>query len=217
MIMQSSNCDGAVHSTQLPSREGTLSVIREATTEIALRFKALSDPTRLRILGLLARRAHHGEELASSLGLSPSTVSHHLKLLRQAGMVSITRENPYVLFRMRPETLRTLGSLFEDPFELATTLDLPTEAVIARDHVSAWIDNRGRLREIPSNRRQQTMVLRWAAGQLDPDRFYAEAELRLTLNAIAYEPDPLRDSLVHAGMLRKSGAVYRLVEDAAGE
>lgn len=185
----------------------------EATTELAARFKALGDPTRLRILGLLARRAHHGEELAAALQISPSTVSHHVKLLRQAGMVSITRENPYVLFRLRPETLRTLGSLFEDPFELATTLDLPTEAHIARDHVSAWIDNRGRLREIPTNRRQADMILRWVSEQLDPDRFYAEAELRLTLNALAYEPDPLRDALVHAGYLRKSGAVYRRTED----
>lgn len=190
-------------------------MIPQATTELAARFKALGDPTRLRILGLLARRPHHGEELASVLELSPSTISHHLKQLRQAGMVSISRENPYVLFRLRPETLRTLGSLFEDPFELATTLDLPTEAYASRDHVSAWVDTRGRLREIPTNQHQKRMVLVWAAGQLDPDRFYAEAELRLTLNAIAYEPDPLRDALVHAGMLRKSGAVYRRTEDHA--
>ena len=192
-------------------------MIPQATTELALRFKALGDPTRLRILGLLARRAHHGEELAAALELSPSTVSHHLKHLRQAGMVSITRENPYVLFRLRPETLRTLGALFEDPFELASTLDLPTEAYVSRDHVSAWIDNRGRLREIPTNRRQLEIVLRWAADQLDPDRFYAEAELRLTLNAIAYEPDPLRDALVHGGYLRKAGAVYRRTEDPGGD
>lgn len=199
------------------SGDGGHPVTGEATQELATRFKALGDPTRLRILGLLARRAHHGEELASALEVSPSTVSHHLKLLRQAGMVSITRENPYVLFRLRPETLRTLGSLFEDPYDLAETLDLPREEPRGSDHVGPWLDERGRLREIPSHRTHQQTVLRWVLDQLDPARFYAEAELRLTLNAIAYEPDALRDLLVNAGFLRKSGSVYRVVETAGAE
>ena len=190
-------------------------MIRQATTELAARFKALGDPTRLRILGLLSRRPHHGEELASALDVSPSTVSHHLKQLRQAGMVSITRENPYVLFRLRAETLRTLASLFEDPYTLSTILDLPAEELVAHDHVGAWLDERGRLRELPSVRSQLTVVLRWVARQLDPARFYAEPELRLTLNAIAYEPDALRDALVDAGLLRKSGNVYRRTADEA--
>ncbi|HKK72036.1 MAG TPA: metalloregulator ArsR/SmtB family transcription factor [Candidatus Krumholzibacteria bacterium] len=189
----------------------------EATQELAARFKALGDATRLRILGLLARRARHGEELAAALEISPSTVSHHLKLLRQAGMVSITRENPYVLFRLRPETLRAVGSLLEDPYDLADTLDLPREESVDDDHVGPWLDERGRLRELPTHRLHRQTVLRWVLDQLDPARFYAEAELRLALDAIASEPDALRDLLVDAGFLRKSGSVYRVVETAGTE
>ncbi len=51
-------------------------------------FKALAEPKRLRIVGLLAQRSYTGEQLAALLELSESTVSHHLSYLVHAGLVS---------------------------------------------------------------------------------------------------------------------------------
>ncbi|MBD3222225.1 metalloregulator ArsR/SmtB family transcription factor, partial [bacterium] len=58
-------------------------------------FKALANPTRLRLLNLLADEPACVEELASALDLAPSTVSHHLKTLTRAGMVEARRVQYY--------------------------------------------------------------------------------------------------------------------------
>jgi predicted transcriptional regulator len=52
-------------------------------------FKALAHVQRLRIVGLLAGRPAVVEEIAAALGLSAATVSHHLRILRQAGLLSV--------------------------------------------------------------------------------------------------------------------------------
>jgi len=50
-------------------------------------FKALADANRLKIVGLLAQKPHTVEELAALLDIKPSTVSHHLARLSDAGLV----------------------------------------------------------------------------------------------------------------------------------
>src|SRR5260370_9083309 len=67
-------------------------------------LKALGDPSRLRILGLLATRECSVEELASLLGLRAATVSHHLARLRKVGFVT-----------MRPDGTTHLYSLNRGP------------------------------------------------------------------------------------------------------
>ncbi len=57
--------------------------------------RALADPTRIRILGLLAERPMYGQELAQVLDVKPPTVSHHIAQLEMAGLVRIRRENNY--------------------------------------------------------------------------------------------------------------------------
>lgn len=55
-------------------------------------LKAIADPTRLRILGLLAAHPHTGRELADALALSAPTVSHHMQRLVAVGVVTATPE-----------------------------------------------------------------------------------------------------------------------------
>ena len=79
--------------------------------EVALRLKALADPVRVKIVSYLFSSAA-GEEisgdLAVVLGLSDSTVSHHLTQLRKAGLVISDRRGMNVFHRMLPEALQAL-------------------------------------------------------------------------------------------------------------
>jgi len=59
---------------------------------------ALSDPTRLLILYALAERPHNVSELAKALGISQPTLSRHLKILRERGLVSTAREGTTVTY-----------------------------------------------------------------------------------------------------------------------
>lgn len=75
-----------------------------ATATAAKRFKALGDPTRLTILTTLA--AHPGPVCACDLGdgvaLEQPTISHHLKVLREAGLVTSERRGTWGFYQLHP-------------------------------------------------------------------------------------------------------------------
>ena len=82
--------------------------------QIAAAFKVLGDPARLRLLSLIAATPH-GEacvcELIEPLGLSQPTVSHHLRLLFDAGLLERERRGTWVYYRVVPERVETLRAV----------------------------------------------------------------------------------------------------------
>jgi len=81
-------------------------------TTLARLLKVLSDPNRLRIFDLLMRGTHCNCEVASQLGLSLSLVSHHLRVLTEAGLVQRHRgpgDARWVYYRVRPEAVDELS------------------------------------------------------------------------------------------------------------
>src|SRR6266702_8555573 len=78
--------------------ENTLSA--EEMKSLVVMGRALSDPTRIRILGLLAERSMYGQELARVLDVKPPTVSHHISPLVMAGLVRVRRENNYHYYEL---------------------------------------------------------------------------------------------------------------------
>jgi ArsR family transcriptional regulator len=86
----------------------------DQAVELAAVFKALGDPVRLRLLSMIASRAG-GEmcvcELTPAFELSQPTISHHLKLLRQAKLIDCERRGTWVYYWLVPETTDKLASL----------------------------------------------------------------------------------------------------------
>lgn len=70
-------------------------------------FKALGDPTRLRIVLLLRQRELCVCELMSVLEMEQSRVSHHMRILRQAGIVEDVRDGRWIIYRL-PDAARPL-------------------------------------------------------------------------------------------------------------
>lgn len=90
----------------------------DAAGELAAVLKALAEPTRLRLLSLI--QAHEGGEacvceLAEPINLTQPTVSHHLKVLHGAGLVTRQRRGTWVYYRVVPERLATLSYLLGVP------------------------------------------------------------------------------------------------------
>ena len=79
-------------------------------TELARRFAALADPVRLRLLNLLATSdgAVCACDLVEPVGKSQPTVSHHLKVLRDAGLVTSEKRGVNVWYAAVPEALEVL-------------------------------------------------------------------------------------------------------------
>ncbi|MGN2639340.1 Rv2640c family ArsR-like transcriptional regulator [Nocardia takedensis] len=82
-----------------------------AALEVALRLKALADPVRVKLMSLLLSSPaaeNNGGELAAAVGLSESTVSHHLTQLRKAGLVESERRGMNLVRRARRDALAAL-------------------------------------------------------------------------------------------------------------
>ena len=95
-----------------PLADGGLSA--EAAADLAPAFKALGDPVRLRLMSMIAS-APDGEicvcDLTPAFDLTGPTISHHLRTLREAGLVLAERRGTWVYYRARPDLLRQLAAL----------------------------------------------------------------------------------------------------------
>lgn len=81
---------------------------RQESTEEQL--KAIADPTRLSIMRMLSQRPHYVQELADALGLSPATLSHHLKVLLHAMLVGTGIEGRRSYYSLNAEELSGLAT-----------------------------------------------------------------------------------------------------------
>jgi ArsR family transcriptional regulator len=89
-----------------------------SAAELSRVFKALSDPVRLRLLSLIASYAG-GEacvcDLTGTFDVSQPTISHHLRVLREAGLVDCERRGTWVYYWALPAALGQLSSLLQAP------------------------------------------------------------------------------------------------------
>lgn len=96
----------------------TAPLAEDRAAELAKTFKALGDPVRLRLLSMIASR-DGGEvcvcELTPAFELSQPTISHHLKLLRQAGLIDCERRGTWVYYWVLPSVLDRLGAFLTTP------------------------------------------------------------------------------------------------------
>ena len=98
-------------------------LVREPLTkdwagDLARMFKALGDPVRLRLLSLVASHAD-GEacvcELSGSFDLTQPTISHHLKVLRESGLLECERRGTWVYYWVVPSALAQLSAVLGSP------------------------------------------------------------------------------------------------------
>ncbi|MFF7979919.1 ArsR/SmtB family transcription factor [Streptomyces sp. NPDC007901] len=86
----------------------------DLAADLAKVFKALGDPVRLRLMSMIASRGEGGEvcvcELTPAFDLSQPTISHHLKLLRQAGLIDCERRGTWVYYWVLPGVLERLAA-----------------------------------------------------------------------------------------------------------
>ena len=109
-------------------------LVREPLTQewagdLARMFKALGDPVRLRLLSLIA--SHAGGEacvcdISESIDLSQPTISHHLKVLREAGLLDCERRGTWVYYWVIPSALQQLSAVLLTE----TTPIVPSEACL---------------------------------------------------------------------------------------
>jgi len=172
-------------------------------TEYLSVLRALADSTRLRMLRTLGSCPSSAEDLATLLGLAPSTVSFHLKKLEQAGLVSGKREQYYRIFSRDEQALSPrLLDIVDTP---------PSRCRSGADRIAQWrMDvlgqymRRGRLVKLPRQHAKRWVVLEAIAESFSGSRSYSEQEVNTILSAINEDHCTLRRALVDEGILLRT-------------
>lgn len=173
---------------------------------ISTLFKALADPARLRILGLLAEQPLAGHELANRLGLTPPTISHHMRRLADAELVDASPAAQSRIYSLRSETLRDLSR--------AQALDSAPRDEDVEDNgvIRAFFDG-PRLRQIPASRKKRVTVLRLLLERFDPGKEYPEKEVNRILQLAHEDFATLRRELVDYGFMTRDKGIYRVASE----
>ena len=171
-------------------------------------FKALADPARLRIVGLLAEESRCGQELAAALGLSPATVTHHLAVLRRSGLVREERRPPYTYLHLDLQELR--GSLREvlgrdKVRRFAAGPDVTQER---RRVLNAFFDGPV-LKAIPAQRRKKEIVFEEILRRLPRKTTYTERELSGMIQEIHSDFCTIRREFIMGGYMERQEGIYR--------
>ncbi|WP_203567926.1 ArsR/SmtB family transcription factor [Aestuariimicrobium ganziense] len=90
----------------------TTPVTAEDAQRLAPMFKALGDPVRLQMASMIASRPELCVcEISPAFDLSSATISHHLKTLREAGLVDSERRGTFVYYWIKPDAVAALSAL----------------------------------------------------------------------------------------------------------
>jgi biotin operon repressor len=168
-------------------------------------FKALADPSRLKIVGLLARKPCTVEELAAMLELSPSTISHHLSFLKHVGLVSAKADGYYNVYQLEEKALQEKSKRLLSVEELGSGSDEVDLDAYDRKVVTDFSNKDGSLKEIPAQRKKLEIILRHIVKDFKPDRRYSEKEVNQVLQRYHEDSATLRRELVGYNLMAREG------------
>jgi DNA-binding transcriptional ArsR family regulator len=191
--------------------------------ELISTLKALSDRSRLRIVGLLAGGHWMAvEDLAAALALTPGTIVHHLRRLRDAGLVESRPRPPYVEYSLRIGRLAELGGRLDRierevraAGDEQAALDMPEWAGPREARVVRAFFEGERLLSIPAQHAKRLVVLRhFAQTVFEPEREYPEKEVNMRLALRHPDVASLRRYLVDEHFMTREAGVYRLLPES---
>ena len=170
-------------------------------------FKCLSDKSRLQILKSLSIEDMYVERLAERLGITPPTVSFHLKKLADAGAVTSYKSQYYMMYSLKKEIFET--SILEilqtesDEAEIQAQRD----AEYRQKVIDAFFEY-GRLKAIPAQRKKERIILEVIAQSFEFDRIYSERETNIIIADFHDDFCTLRRDMVGEKLLNRDSRGY---------
>ena len=169
-------------------------------------FKVLGEPNRLKIVGILAQKPMTVEQLAETVGIGVSTVSHHLSRLSDAGLVSARARGHYSVYSLKTEVLTSMAQALLKQAE-SPRADL-TETVDAFDKkvLETFTTPDGRITSFPVQEKKFLVLVRHVLKAFEPGVRYPEKRVNQILANYNEDTARLRRALVdHRFMQREGG------------
>jgi DNA-binding transcriptional ArsR family regulator len=169
-------------------------------------FKALAEPNRLKIVGVLAQRPFTVGEIAATVGVTISTASHHLSKLADAGLVVARSEGYYNLYSLQTEALTTLARTLLADARPAPRPGAEGLEAFERKVLETFTTPEGRITAFPVQEKKFLVLLRHVLQAFDRGVRYPEKRVNQILKQYNEDTARLRRALVeHRYMAREGG------------
>ena len=171
-------------------------------------FKCLADSSRLKIINSLMTEPMYVELLAERVGLSPSTVSFHLKKLLNANIVSSKKEQYYTIYSLNEEILSmSLKNLIVDNRKEEEILNQREEEY--REKVIDSFFKYDKLIGIPAQKKKRQIVLEKIVESFEKDREYTEREVNLIIADFHDDFCTIRRDLIGFDLMERNNGIYK--------
>ncbi len=174
-------------------------------------FKALADENRVAIIRGLAVKPMYVEVLAERLSLSPATITHHLKKLKEAQIVKSRKEQYYKVYSLREERLNL--NLLDLITQLKTGKEDNKEELYQQKVIRSFIQN-GRLKSIPVQRKKRSIILKHLAKCFQAEKTYKEKEVNEILSSFHEDYCLIRRELIAEKIMERADGLYNRKQTA---
>ncbi|MDZ5470531.1 metalloregulator ArsR/SmtB family transcription factor [Bacillus sp. 31A1R] len=173
--------------------------------------KTLGDPTRIRIINLLAKGPLHGQAIAGKLGLTPPTITHHLNKLREVSLVYDRRDKNTVYFHLNTSVLNQAAkSLLDLADTKGENIKMQEVNVEKQKVIENFFTKEGKLKNIPAQRKKKLFVFEHIIRGLKMGKKYEEKELNEYIKQFHEDYATIRrEFIINQYMYRENG-IYEL-------
>lgn len=183
--------------------------------------KAIGDPTRIRILTLLANGPLHGQALAGKLGLTPPTITHHMVKLREAGVIYERRDKNTIYFYLHEANLKRgsdaiLKLVFKGEEQPQSNAEEAREqqkmnmdaekAAIVKNFFTAD----GKLKQIPTQRKKKLIVFEHMIQGFETGKKYTEKEINEYIKKFHEDYATIRREFIMNHYMYRENGIYEL-------
>jgi hypothetical protein len=170
----------------------------------------MGDPTRIRIVFLLAKGPLHGQAIAGKLGLTPPTITHHLNKLREINLVYQRRDKNTVYFYLNESVLKQQSGVLEklaDKEEVKKMEELNSEN---QKVIENFFTRDGKLKNIPAQRKKKLMVFEHLIKGLKMGKKYQEKELNEYIKQFHEDYATIRREFIINHYMYRENGIYEL-------
>ncbi|MGG4392782.1 metalloregulator ArsR/SmtB family transcription factor [Paenibacillus thiaminolyticus] len=185
--------------------------------KIVAYHKALSDPTRIKMLVLIAQEECSGQRLAERLGVTPATITHHAAKLREAALINERRDKNTIYFSlndyfMKTNATATFDFIYRQAAQKEDSLMQDPEALqkYQQSVINNFFTADGRLKTIPAQLKKKLIVLEHLVSRLEHRRKYTEPEINAFIRSYHDDFATLRREFVMQHFMYRENSIYEL-------
>jgi hypothetical protein len=177
-------------------------------------FKVLGNETRLKMLGHLANDELSVGELAELLDVKEPTVSHHLALMKELGLVALRADGNVRIYRLETAALQALSKDVFSQDSLADLVDDTAADAWEQKVLQNFMDNQQYITALPAQYKKLMVLVRWMLERFETGKKYTEREVNDIIKQHNEDSALFRRYMVDHKMMARENGIYWRVGDA---